>query len=244
MKRIWIIVLGVLTFVSCHNKVQNETYNLEYSAPRCDSFIINVSADSTTTIPYNVFSSDWMQKYTEYVRGYEHDSYYKDKRIMDIWPEWGLAYIDDDTIPEMILFCPCEATGNKVLTIHNGKVSEWNSFRCGSSYIPRSGLIENHDCIMGDCCDVVLRLENGVFTEIFNHTDDFIRGLDDERVEYFCHFEGDSTFRIGNSLECGRYRRLKDKIYTSVGKSIKFETIENRLSTDLFAPAPTRTSGQ
>lgn len=155
---------------------------------------------------------------------------------MDIWHDWSLVYIDDDTIPEMILFCSCEATGNIVLTIHDGQVVQWNSLRCSSSFIPRSGLIENQDGSMGYYYDRVFKLENGTFTEIFNHTDEFYRIHDTitETMEYFCHFKGDSTLRIGFDQECGEYYRMKDSIYTSKGESIEFNAIENRLSTSLF----------
>ena len=183
------------------------------------------------------WATDWMRLYVEYARRY--DDFYTDKRIMDTWRAWGLAYIDDDTIPEMILFCSCEATGNKVLTIHDGNVSEWNSWRCGSSYIPRSGLIENHDGSMGYYYDRVFRLENGVFTELFNHTDQFHSTVINdslETIEYYCHFDGDTTLRVGSDIDCGEYYRLKDSIYFSVGESIKFNAIDSQLSTDLFAP--------
>ena len=88
----------------------------------------NVEQDYSTEVSVwknGQWTTDWMQKYVEYARG--RDAFYTDERIMDTWQRWGLAYIDNDTIPEMILY-GCEATGCKVLTIFDGKVSEWNSF--------------------------------------------------------------------------------------------------------------------
>ncbi|MCR5444125.1 MAG: hypothetical protein K6E96_00380 [Bacteroidales bacterium] len=183
------------------------------------------------------WTTDWMQKYVDYARGY--DQFYTDERIMDTWREWGLAYIDNDTIPEMILLCSCEATGNKVLTIRDGKVSEWNSWRCSSSYIPRSGLIENHDGHMGYYYDRVFRLENGVFTELFNHSDRFHDVVINDSlvtIEYYCCFDGDTALRLGSDIACEEYYRQKDSIYTSVGESIEFYATDSQLSTDLFDP--------
>lgn len=106
------------------------------------------------------WATDWMQKYVEYARG--KDAFYTDERIMDRWQYWGLAYINDDMIPEMLLY-GCEAAGCKVLTIHDGKVSEWNSWRCGVSYIPKSGLIDNDDGSMGHYYDRIIKLKDGEY---------------------------------------------------------------------------------
>ena len=108
------------------------------------------------------WSSEWMQKYVEYVRG--NDNFYTYERIMDIW---SLGYIDDDTIPEMLLLCPCEANGCKVLTIYGGKVFEWNSWRCGVSYIPKSGLINNEDGNMGHYYDRIIKLKDGEYNLVY-----------------------------------------------------------------------------
>ena len=53
------------------------------------------------------WTTDWMQKYVEYARG--RDAFYTDERIMDTWQRWGLVYIDNDMIHEMIID-RCEAT--------------------------------------------------------------------------------------------------------------------------------------
>lgn len=79
------------------------------------------------------WTTEWMQKYAEYVRN--NDRFHTTERIIDIWNSWGLAYIDNDTIPEMVLLCPCEAYGNKVLSIYKGEVKEWGSWRCEATYI-------------------------------------------------------------------------------------------------------------
>ena len=220
MKQLFII-LCFLVLASCNHKPETTD---------------DVSPKEVCIWENGDWTTDWMRLYVDYARGY--DKFYTDKRIMDIWRRWTLAHIDNDTIPEMVFLCAGEAYGNKVLTIHNGQVVEWNSWRCGSSYIPKSGLIENHDGSMGYYYDRVFRLENGVFTEIFNHTDEYycLHDTITETMEYFCHFKGDSILRIGFDQECGAYHRLKDSIYFSVGESIKFDAINDYLSTDLFNP--------
>ena len=182
------------------------------------------------------WTTDWMRMYVEYCR--HKDRFFTEERIIDIWNTWGLAYIDNDAIPEMVLFCPGTAYGNKILTIHNGEVVEWRSWRCSASYISRSGLIENHDGSMGEYWDKVFELKDGVFKEIFNHTDKLYKSylIDDttQVSEYYCCFNGDSTLKIGDEMECEAYRTLKKDIYTSVGEVIDFDSSIDDLPTSLF----------
>jgi len=180
------------------------------------------------------WTTDWMRMYVEYCR--HKDRFFTTERIIDIWNTWGLAYVDNDVIPEMVLLCPGEAYGKKVLTIHNGEVVEWNSWRCYATYISRSGLIENHAGSMGEYWDKVFELKDGVFKEIFNHTDKFKPYEIDDTTEirkYYCCFKGDSTLKIGDEMECEAYRTLKNDIYTSVGEVIDFGSIDH-LPTFLF----------
>ncbi len=182
------------------------------------------------------WTADWMIKYVEYCR--TNDSFFTTERVIDIWNTWGLAYINNDAIPEMVLFCPGEAYGYKILTIHNGEVVEWRSWRCSASYISRSGLIENNDGSMGEYWDKVFELKDGVFKEIYNHTDKLYKSHDkiDDTTganEYFCYFKGDSLLRIGFEQECEEYHILKNDIYTSVGEVIDFGSIDH-LSTSFF----------
>lgn len=183
------------------------------------------------------WTTEWMQKYAEYVRN--NDGFFTTERIIDIWNSWGLAYIDNDTIPEMVLLCPGEAYGNKVLSIYKGEVKEWSSWRCQATYISRSGLIDNHDGHMGEYWDKVFELKDGVFKEIYNHTDKLYKSHDKINDttgadEYYCYFGGDSTLRIGFEEECEEYLTLKNKIYTSVGEVIDFCSIDHQ-STSIFA---------
>ena len=177
------------------------------------------------------WSSEWMQKYVEYVRG--NESFYTDERIMDIWPKWSLGYIDNDTIPEMLLLCPCEANGCKVLTIYDGKVSEWNSWRCGVSYIPKSGLINNEDGGMGHYYDRIIKLENGEFNLVYKKN--CVESADCLDSNYV-YYNGEK-YSISCSPE--KYERyvndsVKQSLYFSFGQVIDFNTIDNHLPTSFF----------
>lgn len=179
------------------------------------------------------WDTDWMQKYVEYVRG--NDRFYTDSRIIDLWNTWGLAYIDSDEIPEMVLLCPGEAYGNKVLTIHNGTVVEWNSWRCNAAYIPKSGLIENNDGSMGEYWDKVFVLKDGAFTEIYNHTDMLLHGHDEVNTnEFSCSLNGDTTLRVGDEMDCHQYDQQKNDIYSSKGESVNFDASMSNLPTSYF----------
>lgn len=174
------------------------------------------------------WDTEWMQKYADYMRNntnalHEYDSREQQPvRVMDIWTEWGLAYIDDDSIPEMIIFGGL--FGDKVLTIHDGNISE-----CfGTSYIPKSGLVENKGTGKGDqYWDIVLRLKEGEFTEIFRHID-VLAGTN----EYYCHFGNDSVMRTGELYDCHQYDQQKNDIYASAGQRVNFYDISRRPSSN------------
>ena len=176
------------------------------------------------------WATDWMRKYVEYARG--NDDFYTDERIMDIWQYWGLAYIDDDTIPEILLY-GCEATGCKVLTIYNGKVSEWNSWRCGVSYIPKSGLIDNEDGSMGHYYDRIIKLENGEFNMIY--MTNYVESIDYIDSVYVC-YNGEKYCYSTSPDEYNLYSNdsVKQALYTAKGQSIDYNAIDSRYPTAFF----------
>ena len=176
------------------------------------------------------WATEWMQKYVEYTR--ETDSFYTDERMMDTWQHWGLAYINNDTIPEMLLY-GSEATGCKVLTIYDGKVSEWNSWRCGVSYIPKSGLINSKDGSMGHYYDRVIKLENGKFTLVYMTN----------RVENFDYLDSNYVYYQGKKYSItdstGKFNlytndSVKHTLYTAFGQSVDFYAIDSLYPTAFF----------
>lgn len=176
------------------------------------------------------WATEWMQKYVEYARGI--DSFYTDERIMDTWQHWGLAYIDNDTIPEMLLYGN-EATGCKVLTIYDGKVSEWNSWRCGVSYIPKSGLINNQDGSMGHYYDRIIKLEKGEFALVYmkNYVEDI-----DFRDSNYVYYQGNKYSVTNSSEKYNLYAddSVKQALYTSFVQSVDFNAIDSLYPTAFF----------
>ena len=174
------------------------------------------------------WATEWMQKYVEYAR--DKDAFYTDERIMDRWQHWGLAYIDNDTIPKMLLY-GSEANGCKVLTIHDGKVSEWNSWRCGVSYIPKSGLINNQDGSMGHYYDRIIKLEDGEYT--LGYMTNYVEDVEDSNYVYY---QG-NKFSVSNSPE--KYSlytndSVKQALYTSFGQSIDINAIDSLYPSAFF----------
>lgn len=215
MKRIFTIAVVALLLASCGNTNKVEQ---DYLSEVC-------------VWQNGQWTTDWMQKYVEYVRN--NDNFYTENSIFYIWQKWGLAYIDDDTIPEMLLLYGCEATGNKVLTIHNGEVSEWNSWRCGVSYIPKSGLIENQDGSMGHYYDRIIKLEDGEFNLVYmtNYVED--SGYLDSNYVYY---KGNKYSLTNSPQEYERYvdDSVRQALYTSIGHSIDFNAIDSLYPTAFF----------
>jgi len=177
------------------------------------------------------WASEWMRKYVEYVRG--NDSFYTEERIMDIWPNWSLGYIDDDAIPEMLLLCPCEANGCKVLTIYGGKVSEWNSWRCGVSYIPKSGLINNEDGSYGHYYDRIIKLKDGEYNLVYMKN--IVESIDLIDSNYvFYNGKKYSMYHSSDKYKHYASDSVKQSLYSSLGQVIDFNTIENYFPTSYF----------
>lgn len=220
MKRLFAITLCILALTSCNHKPDTSD---------------DVSPKEVCIWENGDWTTDWMQLYVDYARGY--DKFYTDKRVMDIWHRWTLAYVDNDTIPEMVFLCAGEAYGNPVLTIHNGQVVEWNSWRCAAAYIPKSGLIENDNGSMGTYWHRVFRLKEGTFTELYTRY--IVQGMD-YRDSGYVYYQGTSYNEKDSPDEFYRYCNdsVTQALYTSAGESIEFDEINDYLSIDLFDPNP------
>ena len=100
---------------------------------------------------------DYMSIYIQYVKSDETLS------AMDAYPRYTLVYIDDDTIPEMILQGESNAEGFCVLALHNGVVSKLYTSSTNLYFIEKSGLLNNRHCYFGNCGEEVYQLKNGEF---------------------------------------------------------------------------------
>lgn len=135
-----------------------------------DTTEINTSTETTqvsttkapTTVPATTkppeteapFSEPWRQAYADYAG----------KASKEGFVSFSLIYVDDDDIPELFLGGDCEATGERICTYKNGQIIEQNFPRLdGTSYIEKSGLIENCYGNMGCYGMDLYRLNNGKF---------------------------------------------------------------------------------
>jgi hypothetical protein len=206
MRKVLSAILLVMLFTGCNQ--HHEKQPIE-------------STESKETSIDSILSTEWMQKYRQYVL----DHQYADNHNL-----WGLTLVDDDTIPEMILGCWSLPWGLRVLSLHQGEVSEWRSDRCLVYYIPRRGLINNCDGNMGTYFDAVVKLQDGTFNVIFYHEDVLIEGRD--KLEdgtcgniYECKYDGIVEQRFGDEMECHFHDQEKDSLYTPKSQSVELDSV-------------------
>lgn len=184
MKRTWTIILGLVLLASCNNKGQeNGIDNFAWY----DSVFSKAEYDTTTVVPDYAFSTDWMQRYVQYIK----DNF--ENRGGDIWFSsdtaegfdcryWTMAYVDDDTIPELLLYGGCWASGEIILSQYNGEV--YASPAGYYSYIKDADvLLHSRWMHMHEVWGEVYEMKNGKFTEIAN---------------YYCHTDLVDTNEVGN----------------------------------------------
>ncbi len=138
------------------------------------------------------FSEPWRQAYASYA----------DSAAKEGFVSFNLIYVDDDDIPELFLGGDCEATGERICTYKNGQIIEQNFHRLdGTSYIEKSGLIENCYGNMGCYGMDLYRLNNGKFEKV--HSGYYEEGYSSLGEVYVtCYLDGrevektelDSTF--------------------------------------------------
>ena len=151
-----LLVFIALFMVSCNSKTVGslDEDTIEY--------VVTDNVDS-------IFTTPWMEAYLDYLKS--------DSLPCDLvsYRQWGLAYINDDQVPELVLMDNCEACGKTILTQYNGRVIQWNSWRNGVDFAPRKGLIRNNDGSMGHYYDRYIRLERGAFVEYLTH-EEYVEG--------------------------------------------------------------------
>lgn len=150
MKRILFLIVCTILLYGCKSKT------VEIPNEDTIAYVDIVDIDS-------LFNTPWMAAYMDYLKTDSLPCNLESYRC------WGLAYIDDDEIPELVFLCNCEACGKMILMLHNGQVVQWDSWRNGVEYAPRKGLIRNSDGSMGHYYDRFIRLKDGVFIEYLYH---------------------------------------------------------------------------
>ena len=113
------------------------------------------------TPPDTIWATHWIKGYLRYVETHKY--------IIEHYSKWGLSYIDDDNVPELIFQGDCESSGSLILTQYNGNVSRWQHWRRGCGWIERSGLITHTDGYQDHEWEKIILLKKGVFKVIYHY---------------------------------------------------------------------------
>ncbi|WP_173020129.1 MULTISPECIES: sigma-70 family RNA polymerase sigma factor [unclassified Eubacterium (in: firmicutes)] len=126
----------------------------------------------------------WQNAYMNYIGEREKGN----EASMDI--EYNLVYIDDDDVPELLVYSGYTAGGGNVVTYYDNSIKDQYVANYGVSYIEKSGLFTSSAGRMDSYGDIVYRLNKGTFEElghgkfgIFNEVNPSDYGED--RYEYF-----------------------------------------------------------
>ena len=158
---------------SCAQKQQdNETPDTLSLEEWCNNVFSRAAEDTTTTIPDYAYATDWMKRYGEYITAHFEGR-------VDIWFSkdtaesfdcryWTMAYVDNDTIPELLLYGGCQASGSKILTQYGGKV--YASPKGRFSYIKGGdGLLHSKWRYEYDVFGEIYEMKNGRFAELYSY---------------------------------------------------------------------------
>lgn len=251
--RFLLIATCLLAFVSCHDiGQQNDIDNQAWY----DSVFTQIGDDTNSTIPDYVFSTDWMQKYIRYIeKNFEHIG---DDMLFSIDTAesfdcryWTLAHVDNDTIPEILLYGGCWASGTIILTQYGGEVLA-SPKGCFSYINGAEGLLHSQwrhgDSYFGG----LYEMKDGKFTELASYGC-YTYFVDTSEVSNYgltldslkCHYAGgeigDTVVgiseielngkRIGsyfgynnyvNSTGFDKVKQTLDSLYYSKGESTRF----------------------
>lgn len=221
-----IALIMVLTLSACTNPVNNiqDTGTKDGSTNAHANIVSTVSAPDTnqtnadpgkdntvdTPVPDNNgngpqgIDESWKKIYADFLEN-DMDEIIGEyaQEESDGWTA-GFIYVNDDTVPEVVLSSGYEAGGNTVLTIVDGEVKYLRTFRLGLYYDEFGNILANSDGHMGYYYDYVYTITDrgfemihrGEYYELFDdedgYTNEFEYYLDDEEVsaeEYFDDIE-------------------------------------------------------
>ncbi len=184
MKMIRIIVLAVtvllvtFAFSSCTGKNSapvtesgNETTQdseiLHDSESTENEIATEAAVESTTEIKSTVSPEAVKSAYKEFLRKYMKE--HGENNGGEEWPKFGLIYLDDDDLPELVIpigtihAATCELysfDGEKVVMV--GEYGSWGSF----GYYPRKGIIVGGYAGSGGVSTIYYKYRNGEAEEI------------------------------------------------------------------------------
>ena len=143
----------------------------------------------------------WQDAYTDYLikNGGENDTY-------------ALIYVNDDSVPELVIDSGIEASGCRILTYSAGKVNVLTTRRLGFTYIPRGNKLCNSDGNMNSYYDDVYEIRDGMWVciargEYFG----YLSGWNDILKRYVCRY-----YRWnGQTTDIGQYMVKLSQVYES-----------------------------
>ena len=108
----------------------------------------------------------WKEIYADFMEHEAEDQIgYGDPNWMDGW-SFGFIYLNDDTIPELVMGSGYEAAGNVICSPVDGKVDYIQTSRLNFFYQEFSGVLDNADGNMGYYHDLIYKLDDSGFSLI------------------------------------------------------------------------------
>lgn len=93
---------------------------------------------------------DWQTAYAEYIEGVDYTHYNK----------YALIYVDEDDIPELVIYTGTYATACLILTFHNGEVDALQTGSLQCNYLEKENLLLDAGGQMGEFFDHIYSIEN------------------------------------------------------------------------------------
>ena len=122
---------------------------------------------------------DWQQAYAKYAEELEAE-YQNDKWLNDIDIAYSLIYVDEDDIPEIVIYASFSMY--HILTFHNGEIDELKTDRTTVCYMEKQNLIDNYSGAMGFYHDYIYSIENGKWVYVTGG--EYYDKYDDEQWAY------------------------------------------------------------
>lgn len=125
---------------------------------------------------------------------------------------FALIYVNDDSVPELVIDSGVEAEGCQILTYSAGQVNVLKTRRLGFTYIERGNRLCNSDGIMDHYFDDVYEIRNGRWAciargEYFG----YLSGWNDILQRYVCRY-----YRWnGRNTDISQYMKNLGEIYNS-----------------------------
>ncbi len=149
------VIIGIVECVAIKNSKNGDGSAQTESLQQASGV---TSAESEAAMSETADSSDWKNAYKDYIT---------EAFSSGVFSEFSLIYLDNNTVPELFLIGNCEATGEKICTYYNGKLTELSMPRLyGTKYEKLSGKLVTSNGNMGGFWDTYYFLEEGEFKEL------------------------------------------------------------------------------